>query len=168
MKNWLKDKHRKDMSRSVFKEYHRPYMAIETFVPNEFVAGCVHPNVQEISGQFCFDLNHNGYFEWEPDERGYLSYPLGIYKDSFYAGNFQIEEQGRYFYNGGESYLYVGPGTIDDPGLTITEYDYSNTNLFAPIYYANLVIYRPTEPAGHRTTFFYTGPGDFGGVTNAS
>ena len=69
-------------------------------------------------------------------------------------------------YNGGETYLYVGPGTIDDPGLTITDYNYSDSNLFAPIYYANLRLYRPTEPNGHETTFYYTGPGNFGGVTN--
>lgn len=150
------------------KDYSKPLMVMEKFVPNEYVAGCVHPNVVEISGQMCFDLNGNGEFDWDPDERGYLSYPLGIYADSFYEGNFEIQEQGPYIYNGGETYLYVGPGTIDDPGLTIHKYDYSDRSLFAPIYYANLLIYRPTEPEGHPTTFYYTGPGTFGGVTNAS
>jgi len=73
-------------------------MVLEKFVPNEYVAGCVHPNVTEISGQMCFDLNGNGEFDWDPDERGYLSYPLGIYADSFYEGNFEIQEQGPYMY----------------------------------------------------------------------
>ena len=101
------------------KKYHRPYLIIEPFHPNEYVAGCVSDGVREVSGQFCFDLNHDGMFDWGPDERGYLSYPLGAYEKNFYDGKFKITEKGRYIYNGGETYLYVGGGTMDDPGLTI-------------------------------------------------
>lgn len=158
----------KGMSRHQLKEYSRPYMVVETFVPNEYVAGCVQ-SATVISGQMCFDQDHDLEFDWQPDERDYLSNPLGIYAESFYAGNFVVKGRGRYIYNGGETYLYIGPGgKIDDPGLTVPEYFYSDKNLFAPIYYARLLIYRSTEPEGHEYYFYYTDKDTFGGVTNAS
>jgi hypothetical protein len=149
------------------KKYHRPYLIIEPFHPNEYVAGCVSDGVREVSGQFCFDLNHDGMFDWGPDERGYLSYPLGAYEKNFYDGKFKITEKGRYIYNGGETYLYVGGGTMDDPGLTIDHYDYSS-DLFIPIYYANVDIKENYSDDVHSTVFYYTVEDGFSGVTNVS
>lgn len=153
------------------KKYHRPYLIIEPFHPNEYVAGCLNANVTLVSGQFCFDLDNDGWFDWEPHERGYLSDPLGgNYPSQFYAGHFKIETLGqRYYYNFGATYLYVGSETFDDSGLHVTEYNYKDTNLFLPIYYAVVHIDEPHDPGvTHRATIYYGGTGDFGGVTNAS
>lgn len=156
------------MNRQYLKEYHRPYMFVESFVPNEFVAGCLTGSVKEAVGQMCFDLDHDGFFDWEPDERGYLSYPLGTYEDNFLAGKFKVTKKGRYIYEeGGETYLYVGPGTIDDPGLSGISYDL-NSNIFLPIYYANVEIEENYSPIPHKTVYYFTSPDGLAAVSNAS
>ena len=154
------------------KDYGKPLMAMEKFVPNEFVAGCLNANVTLVSGQFCFDLDDDGWFDWEPHERSFLSNPLGgNYPDQFRAGHFKVETLGqRYLYNDiAKTYLYVGSDPFDDSGLNVKEYNYKDKNLFLPIYYAVIHIDEPNDPGvTYRTTIYYGGTGDFGGVTNAS
>ena len=109
MENWLKDKYCKEMSRSELKEYHRPFMAVESFVTNEFVAVCVG-GATLASGVYCFDLDHDKEYDTSPNEQSNIGgeYLGGTYKTDFYAGDFVIEEQGRFYNQEGEAYLFLG------------------------------------------------------------
>lgn len=164
MENRLKDKHRKEMNRFELKEYHRPFMTVESFVTSEFVAACVD-GATLASGRFCFDLNNNGKYDTSPNEASSIGgeYLGGTYFTDFYAGDFVIEEQGRYYYQGGKAYLFLGTN-FDFNGT----YSY-NSDEFAPLYYVNAVFKEHNDPGVvHRVPVYYIGPGKSGGVTNAS
>ena len=155
------------MSKHHLKEYHRPYMFVEVFVPNEYVAGCLSGTAKEAVGQFAFDLDHDTMFDWDPDERSFLSYPLGTYADNFLAGKFRVKNKGRFLYQDGETYLYVGGGTMDDPGLSGISYNL-NSDIFLPIYYANVDIEETYGGPPHNTNYYFTSPDGLAAVTNAS
>lgn len=153
-----------DMIKSKSKEYHRPFMVVETFVPNEFVAGCVNPPVELYSsGVFCFDLDDDKNYDTDPNEQSNLGgeYLGGNYYADFLEGRFRILNRGRYIYQGGKTYLYIGTATFNDNGT----YSYLS-NEFAPLFYADLEFDEHNDPGiVHKTTIYFTGS-DL--VTNAS
>ena len=135
-----------------------------TFVTNEFVAVCVG-GATLASGVYCFDLDHDKEYDTSPNEQSNIGgeYLGGTYKTDFYAGDFVIEEQGRFYNQEGEAYLFLG-----------TNFNYNGTysydsDDFAPIYYVNAVFKEHNSPGEvHRMPVYYTVPGNSGGVTNAS
>ena len=163
----------KGMSRHQLKEYHRPYMVVETFVPNEFVAACVHPQLNlYANGVFCFDINgDNKYNDQEASNLG-GDYLEGNYINDFHNGFFKIDNQGRYYHNGGAAYLYLGSsfqwwyGTYEYAGDNCYHYDSAD---FTPLYFADLTFNELNDEGQvHKARVYYTGPGGLGAISNLS
>lgn len=152
------------MSRFRLNEYHRPFLFIESFVPNDFVAVCENSEDNLYSsGVFCFDLDDDKEYDTSPNEQSNLGgeYLGGHYLTDFKKGHFKILNKGRYLYEGGKTYLYLGTQPFNDNGT----YSYTS-NLFAPLYYAELRFkehYAPGEV--HDVIVYFTNPND---VINAS
>ena len=118
-----------------------------------------------VNGQFCFDLDHDGIYDTSPNEGGSLGGETlgGNYLTDFWNGDFRIVEKGRYYYNGGEAYLYLGT-SWDYNG----SYSYKSED-FAPLYYAIIDFKEHYDPGvEHETTIYYTVPENSSGITNAS
>ena len=155
------------MNKLKLKEYHRPFMIIEAFAPNEFIASCVNQAVilARVNGQYCFDLNHNKIYDTDPNEGSYLGGETlgGNYLTDFWKGDFRIVEEGRFYNNGGEAYLYLGSSWNYNGSYSYLSED------FAPLYYAIIAFKEHYNPGvEHETTIYYTVPGNSSGITNAS
>ena len=160
------------MSKLKLKEYHRPYMIIEAFVPNEYVASCMKNSNSWAFGTYCIDFNNNGHYD--PPTEVYIGednntgtdYVGSYYTQKIHEGKFTILNQGRYVLNGGEAYFYVGPGTFDtnvqESDLKLDYYNYSKSN-FVPLYFAT-VDFSPINDPTQVTIFF----SNSSGITNAS
>lgn len=158
------------MSRHKLKEYRRPYMVVETFVPNEFVAACVKKYLTWVQGQFGLDLNGNGHYDAYEDRETGPKYVGGSYPvNQILNGKFEILNSGRYYNDEVKAYFYVGPGELDtrviegQTDLTSDYYNYSKYN-FTPLYYAYIDVEGIPEPFN-----IYFKEENWGsGVTNAS
>lgn len=150
-------------------KYIRPYLVLEKFTPNEYVAGCAKGHTERMVGTIFFDYDKDHYFD-QPEGRGTGNY-LGGHIDMVAAGNFEITEQGRAEENGGLGYMFVGSGSFDynqqthiDNGTWSTYYDYLGSN-FAPCLYAKIKIHYKTYT--QETMFYYADDGS-GVITTAS
>ena len=150
------------MSRLKSKEYHRPYMIVESFVPNEYVAACVKNYLSWASGIFCIDKDGDGKFiggKEEEDNTGTTYTGGSPVVNKILDGKFRIVKSGRYVNDELKAYFYVGEGSFNWNG----PYDYSS-NSFVPMYYANIDVEDQAEPFN-----VYFKEEDYGsGVTNAS
>ena len=150
------------------KEYRRPFMIVEQFTPNEFVAGCVAGNAPRLSGLYCVDSNRNGYFNSGEDRNTGPNYLGSPHTDMVLAGHFEIIEQGRYEENGALGYMYVGQGSFDyDTNLHpegSSYYDYSGSN-FVPLLYAKIKIHY--QHYDHEAKIFFADDGS-GIISTAS
>ncbi len=148
------------MNTKITREYHRPFMVVEQFKPNEFVAGCVKGNGSRLTGLYCLDFNNDGDYDSGEDRNtgsDYLGHP---HNEMVLNGNFTILEQGRYVENGGLGYMYVGSTNFNYNG----SYDYSG-NDFVPLLYAKVSI--QYQYYTHQVMIFYADDGT-GTISNAS
>ena len=158
------------MSRLKPKKYHRPYLIVEPFIPNEYVAVCLKDSSSWAFGTFCVDLNNNGHYDAGPngaeDRNTGTDYVGSYYTNKIHEGSFAIISQGRYSESGGDAYFFVGPGTFDtnvqESDLLTDYYNYSKSN-FVPLYFATVDFSPINDPT--QITVYYTGDS---GLTNAS
>ena len=162
------------MNKLKLKEYHRPFMIIEAFAPNEYVASCVKNSNSWAFGTYCIDFNNNGHYDPTNNENGTIGednntgtdYVGSYYTQKIHEGKFTILNQGRYVLNGGEAYFYVGPGTFDtnvqEDDLKSDYYNYSKSN-FVPLYFATVDFSPINDPT--QVTIFIS---NSSGITNAS
>ena len=153
------------------KKYHRPYLIIEPFHPNEYVAACVKNTTSWIFGEFCVDLNSNGHFDAYEDRK--TGNYLGDYqKNLIKNGDFVINSHGRYSEGGGLAYLFIGEGNFDsnvqsDENLEVPYYTYSNNSYYKPLYYASVSLIEGGSQ-GEPFNIYFTDEEYSLGVTNVS
>ena len=153
------------------KDYGKPLMVMEKFVPNEFVAGCLlQSRVRYHDGVICYDHNSNGMYD-AGEGRGTGSDYSG-FSSAIDAGDFEVLERGRKTENGALGYLYVGSGSFDynmyphqQDGTASTYYNYHGRN-FVPCYYAKIRV-KLSETHFEETEIFL-GEDGLGSTTNAS
>ena len=127
------------------KDYGKPLMVMEKFVPNEYVAGCIKQSILLYEGGvLCFD---------DKDPYGFYNPGEDTNTGVWYAGDirnaisFEVLETGRMTNeNGALGYFYVGSSAFDyntypheQDGTYSTYYNYSGSN-FVPCYYAKLKV----------------------------
>ena len=126
------------------KTYGKPHMAMEKFVPNEFVAACLlHSMIPYNSGVLCFDKNNNEKFD-PYEDAGTGTYYEGVLENAItfevlYKGR-KVNESGAlaFYYVGSSSFDYNMQPHIDD-GTASTYYNYLGSN-FIKCYYAKLKV----------------------------
>ena len=150
------------MSKSNLKDYHRPFMVVESFVPNESVAACVKNHLSWACGDACIDSDGDGYFIPGKEEEFTTGQTYGggdpiVIKIK--EGKFRILSSGRYVNDVTLAYFYVGEGRL--PWGETLSYD---SPLFVNLYYATLEVETVPDPFN-----VYFKEEDYGsGVTNAS
>ncbi len=156
------------MSKLKLKEYHRPYMIIEAFVPNVYVASCVKdPNSWlPTSRIYGLDLDDDKWFDSYEDRTIGTSYYA--YQNVVEAKHFTILKQGHFIENGHKTYLFVGTkfdydsgNQHDDPNF----YWYLGSN-YVFLLYADIEIHPDIGPY-HNETLYFADDGTHS-VTNAS
>ena len=156
------------MNKLKLKEYHRPYMIIEAFAPNEFIASCVKKsNLWVINGKYGMDKNGNHYFDaGEDDNFGSIYY---AYSWLIPEGKFEIKETGFHQPNG-QAYLFLGTDFYYDPdgylGDDPNYFNYDNKSNWATVLYAKIE-YHPDNGGYQRETLYIMDDGT-NTVTNAS
>lgn len=156
------------MSKPKFKDYHRPFMVVETFVPNEFVAACVKNYHLWVSGLYGRDFNDNKkYDDAEGDNLGGDYYTLRL---NVAAGHYEILNEGLYKIDGHQTYLFVGdPSSWTwNPGQYTgnpEDLNYKGDN-WVPLLYAQVKIFLESGPPETDTIYFMEDGTH--GVTNAS
>ena len=125
------------------KNYGKPLMFMEKFVPNEFVAGCILSSLIDNPNRvLCFDKDNDGMFD-NGEDNGHGNYELGVLD---HAESFEVLEKGRKTDNGALGYCYVGSGKFHynmqphiEDGTAATYYNYQGSN-FVACYYALLKV----------------------------
>lgn len=121
------------------KNYGKPLMFMEKFVPNEFVAGCILSSLIDNPNRvLCFDKDNDGMYD-EGEDDGHGNYEMAVLKS---AESFEVLRRGRKTNdNGALAYCFVGTGSFhyDMHDTPSSYYNYHGSN-FVDGYYALLKV----------------------------
>lgn len=150
------------------KKYQRPYMVVETFTSNEFVATCVKKPGSWLSTTSIYglDLDDDKWFDSYEDRTIGSSYYA--YQNVVKAHHFTILQDGYFIEDGHQTYLFVGTNFDYDSGNYHDDpnfYWYLGSN-YVPLLYANIEIHPDIGPS-HLETLYFADDGTHR-VTNAS
>ena len=150
------------------KDYHRPIMIVESFSTNEFVATCaINPNTWlPTTGIYGVDFDDDFWYDSYEDRTIGTSYYA--YQNLVKAKRFTILQQGYYFEEGHQTFLFVGTKFDYDSGNQHDDpfFFWYKGNNYVPLLYANIEIH-PDYGGNHLETLYFIDDGSHT-VINAS